>query len=243
MGTRDQRAELDALEARMGYAFQKRTLFWQALTHTSYAHEHGASGRGGDGDYERLEFLGDAVIGLAVGERLYREAPNAPEGELTTKRAALVQEAALAAAARRIGLGPFVRLGRGEARSSGTPRDSILADVVEALIGAIYLDGGWEAAKRFALRHLVDVAGEAERLEARIPNPKGALQETTQGRGGETPEYRLVGEWGPAHARRFRAQVWVDGRMMGEGEAASKKGAEMEAARRALAAMRRKDGP
>jgi ribonuclease-3 len=181
----------------------------EALTHASYVNEHP-----GARDYERLEFLGDAVLGLCVSELLLQSLPRASEGRLTRMRAALVNTEALADFARSIGLGGFVRLGRGAAADALQAK--VLADVVEALVAAVYLDGGVQAARELTLRIIGDVGVRAARLAAR--DPKSRLQELVQGSGRSAPVYRTVLVEGPDHDRWFEVEVEVDGRRASEGE-------------------------
>ncbi|MDF1614887.1 ribonuclease III [Desulfurivibrio dismutans] len=218
--------------AGVGYRFHNPQLLRQALTHRSYAAE--AGGRGHPHN-ERLEFLGDAVLDLAVGELLYRQYPKMREGELSRRRAALVNEAHLARMARRLGLDNLLLLGRGEAQSGGRDKPSILSDAFEALLGAVYLDGGCQAA--------LDLLGElfdpwvVNQAGPEDSDAKTALQEILQERHGAAPGYRLVDEEGPAHDKRFTVEVDFRGQVMGQGRARSKKEAEQAAARAALATL------
>jgi len=196
-----------------------------ALTHRSFAHE-----AGGIPTNERLEFLGDAVLGLVVAEALYRENPGLPEGQLAKMRAATVSQTPLAGAARRIGLGQYLLLGKGERRSGGRDKDSILSDAVEALIGATYLAHGLEPARELVHR-LVGEELAAASLPGGAGDWKTELQEATQALGWGVPEYRLTG-FGPDHAKTFRAEVVV-GDLTASGGGNSKKQAEQVAAREA----------
>lgn len=198
-----------------------------ALTHPSYANE-----KGGGGDYERLEFLGDAVIGLAVGEFFFRRLPAAPEGELARLRAHAVRQGSLAAAARRIGLGQALRLGRGEARAGGADRDSILCSALEAVIGAVFLGDGYAGARRVVEAIL---RPELERLgDEPVQDPKSLLQERLQEQGWPPPAYVVVQEEGPPHARRFTVEARHGRVVLGRGTGRTKQEAEQEAAREAL---------
>jgi len=199
-----------------------------ALTHASYAHEQGLSQHN-----ERLEFLGDAVLALTISDALYRRFPGEPEGELTARRATLVCEASLTRVAQRLGLGPQLRLGRGEAASGGRERPSILAAALEALLGAVWLDAG-----PARCRELVEewFGGQLASLEG-PDNPKAQLQELVQQNPGWELEYRLVEEKGPAHAPSFEVAVYVGGRLLGTGSGKSKKAAEKSAARAGLESL------
>lgn len=218
-----------ALVARLGLDLAEDRLD-EALTHASFANER----RGGCTDNQRLEFLGDAVLGLLVGETLMRRFPSAKEGELSLLRSLLVSAEALATWARRVGLGPALRVGRGADAAGERDRDNVLADAAEALVGAVYLDRGLEAAR--ALADLV-VAGLLADLEARGAagrDPKSELQERVQARGEPSPTYRIVGAEGPDHRREFIVAVEVRGQELGVGRGRSKKLAEQDAARAAL---------
>lgn len=205
---------------------EKNPLYLEALTHSSYGHEEG-SGR----SYDRLEFLGDAVLEMVVSEWLFRHFPNATEGEMTRWRAALVCQASLAEQGERLGLGGYLRLGRGEEGSGGRERPSLLADVYEAFIGALYLDRGIDTVRQFLSEWLSAEMRNPLRLKAW--DPKSRLQELSQERG-LTPVYRLEAAEGPDHRKLFRVSVWLGERMVGSGEGRSKKEAEREAALAAL---------
>lgn len=202
-----------------------------ALTHRSYAYEHG-----GPPTNERLEFLGDAVLGLIVTEALYEGYPDLAEGDLAKLRAAVVNRNALAGVARCLGLGPHVRLGRGEEATGGRSKASILADTLEALIGAVYLGSGVAACAPFVRRLFDPLIAESVRTGSGL-DWKTKLQELAAAAGLGVPEY-LVDESGPDHAKRFRATVWVAGRSRGTGDGGSKKEAEQGAARAACASLR-----
>lgn len=193
-------------------------LLAQALTHRSYAYEHG------DAHYERLEFLGDAVLQQVVTIELFDRFPELPEGELAKRRAALVSTVALAEIARREGIGPFIRLGNGEIATGGSDKSSILADVVEGLIGASFLSLGQVATSEFVLRLVVPLFDDVDRFGASM-DPKTELQELCDRRGLGKPVYD-IDAMGPDHARRFVATVSVDGDVRGTGEGSSKKAAE-----------------
>lgn len=222
---------LDELERRLGLPVEPELLV-RALTHRSYAYENG-----GLPTNERLEFLGDAVLGLVVTDVLYRRHPDLSEGQLAKLRAAVVNMRALAEVGRELRLGEFVRLGRGEETTGGRDKSSILADTVEALIGAVYVDHGIEAATTF-VHHLVDrLIDESESLGAGL-DWKTSLQEYTSRNSFGVPEYR-VSEEGPDHAKIFTAEVLVSGAVSGTGRGRSKKEAEAHAAEAAWAAFNR----
>lgn len=214
------------LEERFGYRFRNVSLREAALTHSS------ALPSGPVRDSERLEFLGDAVLGLAIADLLLEKWPNADEGRLSKWRAALVRTTTLAAKARDLEIGEALLLGRGEERSGGRAKDSILAAAYESVLGAIYRDGGFHSAKAVVARHFAgDLAGEPDHVGQ---DWKTLLQERTQARLRTVPEYRLAGERGPAHAREFTCEVWVAGECLASGEGSSKREAEQRAARAAL---------
>lgn len=218
------------LEKRLGYRFRQPELLEQALTHRSWAHEREEEVV----HYERLEFLGDAVLGLITAEELYRNHPELPEGDLSKRKAFLVSRDVLARRSEELGLGELLRLGVGEERSGGREKASLLADAVEAVLGAVYLDGGLEAARK-SLAALF-TAGLA-RPGGGPTDAKTHLQETVQARGWPLPEYRLVDAHGPDHAKRFTIEVLLRGVPAGRGHGRSKKLAEQEAAAVALAAL------
>lgn len=225
------RAEtLAALSRRVGHDFGDLTLLDLAVRHRSWCSEHGALPSN-----ERLEFLGDTVLQMAVTERLFAAEPPLPEGELARRRAALVNSRALAAAARRVELGAALRLGRGEAQSGGPDKDSILADSLEAVIGSIHLDAGFDAARDvvFAL-----LGPDLERVEAGrdLGDPKSRLQERAARQGHSVPRYDVDGS-GPEHERHFTATVSLGDEEWGRGEGRTKKEAEQAAAAAALARM------
>jgi ribonuclease-3 len=218
------------LETRLKYRFRDPGLLERALTHRSSAHEAAT----GPGDYERLEFLGDALLGLLVAEWLLDLHPEANEGQLTRLMAAVVSTRPLARTARDLGLGDALRWGRGEDESGGRDKPSLLSDAFESVLAAVYLDGGIRPARAFVRRHLkaqVVAAGGARDLGEDF---KTRLQELAQARWRLTPRYRLAGSTGPDHARTFSAEVLIDGRVAGRGEGSSRKDAEQDAARRAL---------
>lgn len=223
------------LEERLGYTFQDRALLEHALTHSSYANENRAKGETSN---ERLEFLGDSVLGMVVADYLFRGHPDMPEGELTRTRAALVCEESLVEVARKLGLGRHLKLGRGEDAGGGRQRPSIQADAVEAVIAAIYLDGGIGSARKFITNFIL--TNNDRETEGVIRDYKTALQELVQREGGQVLTYCLSGESGPDHAKVFRVEVSLNGEKAGEGQGRSKKEAEQNAARAALSLLDRK---
>lgn len=216
------------LEAAVGYSFQNITLLQNALTHSSYANERWHNSLMSN---ERLEFLGDSVLGMVVADHLYRNFPDRPEGELTRMRADMVCEQALSVVAERIDLGKHLLLGRGEEQSGGRNRASILADAVESVIAAMFLDGGMEAAKAFIDRF---VLCDVPVTKLHNADYKTALQEKVQEKKNQTLAYALVGESGPDHDKRFAVQVTLNGNVVGTGTGSSKKRAEQDAARDAM---------
>jgi ribonuclease III len=221
---------LVALEATLGHHFADRQLLVDALTHRSYLNE---AGRRGVRSNERLEFLGDAVLALVSAELVYRERPDEPEGRLTQLRVALVRTTTLADFARALGLGAYLRLGRSEAVLGGSDRESVIAAAFEAVLGAIYLDGGLAAAQRFLDAQLQAALARAT-AQQNIKDAKSRLQELAQGRLGVTPRYRLVSAEGPSHDRRFVAEVLIGVFVAAQGTGRSKQQAEQEAAAHAL---------
>ena len=224
---------MDSLEKKLGHVFRDRALLATALTHSSYANEN----RGRGECNERLEFLGDSVLGMVVADALYRRFPELPEGRMTRLRAQLVCEESLHRVASELGLGEYVRLGRGEEHTGGRRRTSILADAVEAVIAAMYLDGGLETAKAFIERQILsalDGSGPVMRVE----DCKTELQELVQKKSGQSLSYELLGESGPDHDKTFTSQVSLNGRPIGSGSGRTKKEAEQAAARAALEALR-----
>ena len=216
------------LEEKIGYGFQNPELLQTALTHSSYANEK----HGGCQSYERLEFLGDSILGFTAAAFLYAHEPSLPEGSMTRLRAELVCEGSLHQTALALDLGPYMRLGRGEERSGGRERPSILADMVEAIIAAIYLDAGMEQARRFILEKILSGAEIDD--QHRSGDYKTALQELVQRKADQHIHYELIGETGPDHNKRFTFRVTINGENAGEGTGRTKKEAEQMAARRAL---------
>ncbi|BCS53805.1 ribonuclease 3 [Geobacter sp. SVR] len=222
--------DFDNLEQLLEHRFSDRRLASQALTHPSFQHEQSGAG---EGDYQRLEFLGDSVLGMVLAETLYLRLPDRSEGDLSRSRSRMADQDSLASVARGAGVGMFIRLGRGEEQTAGRDKDSILADVLEALIGAVYLDGGLEAARRLVLRLFGDQL-EKPGDALKINDAKSELQEVLSARQLPAPCYRLVGESGPPHCRQFRFQVWLGESVAGEGSGRSKKAAQQAAAVQAL---------
>ncbi|MBP3486068.1 MAG: ribonuclease III [Oscillospiraceae bacterium] len=218
------------LEKKLNYTFRDPALLSEALSHSSYANEHRAAHLNSN---ERLEFLGDSVLGFVTAEFLFVQHPDLPEGDLTRIRAALVCEQSLYEVARKLELGKYLKLGRGEEAGGGRERTSILADATEAVFAAVYLDGGIGAASRLIHRVLLDAEKE-EAVEERRRDYKTALQELVQRTPGRTITYQLVEETGPDHCRVFVMEVSVDGQVSGRGEGRSKKEAEQAAAKAAL---------
>ena len=219
---------MKTLEEKIGYAFRDRTLLENALTHSSYANEHRDKGMPSN---ERLEFLGDSILGLVVADHLYRNRPDLPEGDLTRIRAALVCEGSLVEVAKALDLGSYLKLGRGEESGGGRKRPSIQADAVEAMLAAVYLDGGIGQARK--LIHNLILNQEREKI-ANGRDFKTALQELVQRESGQVLSYRLVGESGPDHAKTFSMEVLLNGQPVGSGEGRSKKEAEQAAAKAAV---------
>ena len=224
---------MQELEKKLNYSFRNPALLEEALNHSSYANEHRAAGLRSN---ERLEFLGDSVLGFVTAEFLFRQHPDLPEGDLTRIRAALVCEQSLYEVARKLGLGQYLKLGRGEEAGGGRERISILADATEAVFAAVYLDGGIESASALIHRCLLDAEKE-EVVEERRRDYKTALQELVQRTPGTAVTYQLVEESGPDHCRVFVMEAFVGGVSAGRGEGRSKKEAEQAAARAALKAL------
>jgi ribonuclease III len=225
------RDEFEALQEAAGYRFRDRGILEHALTHRSRANEDVT---GGVADNESLEFLGDAVLGFVVAEFLFTRFPDRDEGQKSKMKAALVSTPALARQAGRLGLGEHLLLGRGEEKTGGRRKRALLADGFEALIAAIYLDGGMDAARAFILREFEPFVGVVAGAVTIGDDHKSALQETLQGRGDPLPEYVVTAEEGPAHRRLFKVEVRVRGSVLAEAEGRTKKDAEREAARKAL---------
>jgi ribonuclease-3 len=224
-----------SLQQRIDYPFKDPQLLQLALTHKSYANENKLSEHN-----ERMEFLGDAVLNLIVSEYLMRTCPDSTEGDLSRLRAAVVSEPSLAAVAREIGLGEYLLLGRGEDQTGGRDKDSLLSDCIEALIAAVYLDGGKDRATAFILQFF---AGLIKRTCATggTFDYKTELQELCQERLKLLPEYRVVSESGPDHKKQFEVELTIKGRLYGRGTGRSKKEAEQKAAKEALEKLQNAD--
>lgn len=216
------------LEEKIGYRFRDEKLLTTALTHSSYANES----NGAAVCNERLEFLGDSVLGFTVADALYRRYGSMPEGRMTRLRSELVCEQSLHQVAVSLELGRYIRFGKGMAHNGGRERASILADAVEALIAALYLDGGYAEAKKFIDERLLFQLGEQEPLY--LSDAKTALQELVQQHSGQVLSYELLDESGPDHLKTFRVEVRLNGKPLGEGSGHSKKEAEQAAAAQAL---------
>ena len=228
------RDEFETLQAAAGYRFRDRGLLEHAMTHTSRANEDAS---GGVMDNESLEFLGDAVLGFVVADLLFREFPEYDEGEKSKMKAILVSTATLARVAERLRLGDHLLLGRGEEKTGGRRKQALLADGCEALIAALYLDGGIEQARAFIVRELGGFVEQLRRDGVSAQDYKSALQELVQGRNRPLPEYRVVGAVGPDHQKLFDVEVLVAGEPLARATGPSKKEAEQEAARLALSRL------
>ena len=219
------------LEEAMGYRFRNISLLQNAVTHSSYANERYHNSLMSN---ERLEFLGDSILGMVVAEHLYRNFPDRPEGELTRMRADMVCEKTLARVADRIQLGKHLLLGHGEEQGGGRSRDSILADAVESVIAASFLDGGMEPARRFIGRFILS---DVPVTRMHNVDYKTTLQELVQQKKNQVLSYALVGESGPDHDKVFLVEVSLNGQVVGSGSGSSKKRAEQDAARQAMEAL------
>lgn len=229
-----ERQNLSLLEERIGYHFQNISLLKQALTHSSFTNEQKINRQK---HYERLEFLGDAVLELVSSEFLYHNNPQMPEGEMTKLRASMVCEPSLAFCARDLELGQFILLGKGEESTGGRKRDSITSDVMEAVIGAIFLDGGIEPAKEFINRFILSDLEDKQLFY----DSKTNLQELIQGTLKKEIHYEPVAEYGPEHDKTFVVEVYMDQEKIGTGEGRTKKAAEQKAAYEALLLLRRRN--
>jgi ribonuclease-3 len=231
-------AELEPLEQRIGYRFRDRGLLEHALTHRSRVHEDAS---GGVFDNESMEFLGDSVLGFAIADMLFRQFPQHNEGQKSKLKASIVSAASLAHLAERLGLGEFLILGRGEEKTGGRRKHAIIADCYEALIAAIYLDGGITPAQEFIRRQfqpLIDEAARGGAHAAFTADYKSELQEWLQREGRGLPVYRLSAEIGPAHRRLFEVEILVGGDVIARAEGKSKKQAAQTAARAALETLK-----
>lgn len=233
----DRRARLRTLEDRLGYHFAEAALLDQALTHTSYSNEIAADEVRHN---EPLEFLGDSILGFLIADLLHRQDPEGHEGAKSRARAVLVATPSLARRASELGLPSLLRLGRGEEKTGGRQKSSLWANAYEAVIAALYLDGGFDAAFRFVS---AEFAPDLQRVrELPVVDAKSALQEALQARGEPLPEYVVLAEEGPSHKRRFRVQCLLRGEPLAEGEGSSKKEAQQIAAKRALERLRQMVG-
>jgi ribonuclease-3 len=229
------RDEFESLQRGIAYRFHDRGLLEHAMTHTSKANEDVS---GGVADNESLEFLGDAVLGFIVADLLFRECPQFNEGQKSKIKATLVSTATLARLAERLALGDHLLLGRGEEKTGGRRKQALLADGYEALIAAIYLDGGVEQARAFVVREFTPLLAEVREHGIAAQDYKSALQEYLQSGEEGLPEYRLIATVGPDHCKVFQVEVVARGKRLAEGAGPSKKEAEQEAARNALAALK-----
>lgn len=227
--------DLDALQTRLAWTFGNPELLQLALTHPSYVHGLG----GGQPDNQRLEFLGDAVLSLVLTNELYARFPSFGEGPLTKARAQMVNRRTLAEQARRLGLGRCLRMSHGEEASGGRHRQSALADAFEAVVGAVFLDGGFAAASSFLIRCYQDFWGEVSAIP-QLDNPKGELQEMLQARSPVAPRYHTTAVMGPDHDRVYECAVHHGGVELARGVGKSKKAAESQAAQAALEKLREK---
>ncbi len=226
---------MQELERKIGYTFRDRSLLETALTHSSYANERG---HGASECYERLEFLGDSILGYITAEFLYRHEPSIPEGRMTRLRAELVCETSLHQIAQRLDLGRFMLLGKGEERTGGRERPSILADMVESLIAAMYLDSGsLQVPRRFVVEELLQRADLREQHQ--MSDYKTELQELVQRRPNQYITYEMIRQTGPDHDKTFTFRVAVNGVPAGEGSGRTKKEAEQMAARQALESLKK----
>ena len=225
------RDEFETLQQAIAYRFRDRGLLEHAMTHTSRANEDVS---GGVRDNESLEFLGDAVLGFLIADLLFNEFPEHDEGQKSKIKAALVSTTTLARLAERLSLGDHLLLGRGEEKTGGRQKQALLADSYEALIAAIYLDGGVEHVRAFVAREFAALVEEARHVGAAGQDYKSALQELVQSRNEQLPEYRLIGTIGPDHRKLFQVEVVVNGEPVAEASGTSKKEAEQEAAKLAL---------
>lgn len=224
---------LESLEHALGVTFRTPHLLKEALTHRSYRNEHAHWPHAHN---ERLEFLGDAVLELVVTEWLFAQYPASDEGELTAVRAALVNYQAMARLARALSIDTHLKMSRGEAKDVGRAREVILANAIEAVIGALYLDAGIEPVRALLTKHLLQYADEIMQSKS-YKDPKSALQEWVQDRKRVTPTYRVLSEDGPAHQRTFTVGVYIGDELIAEGTGPAKQDAEVAAAKRALVSV------
>lgn len=231
----DREEAINLVEKNVGYTFGNKELLLEALTHSSYTNEMKINKRN---DYERLEFLGDAVLELISSEVLFAEYPSIPEGGLTKKRASMVCEPSLAICARRMELGKALFVGKGEDRTGGRDRDAILCDVTESILGAIYLDGGMEPARTYVMTHILNDLKEPELFV----DSKTTLQELVQHLyPGKPFSYETISETGPEHDKNFVVAVYVDGRKISEGKGKTKRSAQQMAASEAISIIKEQE--
>lgn len=230
MNYRDEYPFVSDVEAAIGYRFQNPSYLVNALTRRSFWHEHRESC---ENHNERLEFLGDAVLGLVIADILYREFPQDEEGELQKKRGSLVNRAALAQLMRHLGIAYSIRMGRGDELSGCRERDSVLSDTLEALVAAVYLDGGFQAVADVIRRYFYPLIEKCATREG-IDDYKSLLQEKAQAKLGITPVYHVVGQWGEEHDKTFSVAVYIGKELVGTGEGKNKREAAQNAARDAL---------
>lgn len=221
---------MNELEAKLGYSFKNTELLLTALSHSSYVNERREQGEVCN---ERLEFLGDSVLGMITAKYLYLRFPDMPEGLMTKTRAELVCEPSLYEVAKKLGLGKYLRLGKGEENGGGRDRPSIMADAVEAIIAAIYLDGGYEEAERFINEYILTSVGDGVKSR----DYKTTLQEIVQRKSDQVLKYEMIDATGPDHAKVFSFRVLLNGESIGEGTGRTKKLAEQNAAKKALEAL------
>jgi ribonuclease-3 len=232
-------AEQEVLEHAIGHSFRDRGLLRRALTHKSFAYEESAAGKAAIADNERLEFLGDSILGFLVSELMLQRYPTLAEGRLSRLTAHYVSATHLHEVALRLDLGSQLLLGHGEELSGGRAKKALLADALEALIAAIYLDAGLEAARRFVIQHVAEgLAGQPEDTDAPLSNFKSALQEAAHARGLPHPRYVVVAETGPEHAKTFSVEVHLGREWSMQGEAPTKKAAGQKAAQLLLEKLR-----
>ena len=226
---------LENLEERIEYAFKDRTLLVRALTHSSYSNECQVE----QGDNEQLEFLGDTIIGFVVGEYLLVNHPDFSEGQLSKLRAQLVSSSSLFRLASGLELGRFLRLGKGEEKSGGRKKQAVLVDATEALVAAVYLDGGMDAARRFVLEQLEEDLGDIRSGRFVSSDYKSRLQERLHSLREAPPEYSIIDESGPGHQRQFSVRLTIGGEPTAQGQGETRKSAEQDAARQALEKVER----
>lgn len=221
----------ETFQQKLGYHYQSHALLQEALTHSSYANEHRAKGVK---DNERLEFLGDAILDMIISEYLFLKYANMPEGDMSKIRASIVCEGSLAKVAKQMELGEYILLGKGEEMTGGRERASILADAFEAVTGSLFVDGGFDEAKRFLYKTLVADVEQTEHIETLYADYKTLLQEAIQKCSMAPIHYEVVGEEGPDHDKHFYVEVYHEEKCLGRGIGKSKKEAEQDAAQKAL---------